>query len=155
MEKLAKIWKNIFHEYQRHSLKFFINFLNFHSNYLTEILCALVLGVGQMYCRRAQIIGATPDGVNKYCTAVSCILGSLVLNMLHVTFLHPRNLRWLIDLLKICIPLGYTCCGINLANITINCNEAARCEAVLLSVVRHTHRIGCECKSNIGHEMYS
>jgi len=58
--------------------------------------------------------------------------------MLHVTFLPPRNRSWLLDLLKICIPLGYTCCGISPAKITIKCNEAASFEAVTCAVVRHT-----------------
>lgn len=90
-----------------------------------------------MYNRGAQIIGARPDEANKYCTVVPCILGSSVLNMLHVIFLRPRNITWVLDLLKICIPLGYACCGVSPVKITINCNRAASCEAVMLAVVRH------------------
>jgi hypothetical protein len=90
-----------------------------------------------VYNKGAQIIGASPDEANKYCRVLPYILGSSVLNMLHVTFLSPRILSWLLDLLKICIALKYTC-GISPAKVTINCNEAASCAAVVLTVVRHT-----------------
>ena len=90
-----------------------------------------------MYNRGAQIIGARPDEANKYCRVVPCILGSSVLNMLRVTFLRPRNLRWLLDLLKICVSLGHACCGISPVKITVNCNGAASCEADIVAVVRH------------------
>jgi len=34
------------------------------------------LGVGQVYNRGAQIIGAGTDEAKKYCAVVPCILGS-------------------------------------------------------------------------------
>jgi hypothetical protein len=32
------------------------------------------------------------------------ICGSLILNLLHITFLDPRILKWLLDILRICAP---------------------------------------------------
>ena len=42
------------------------------------------------------------------CTEAPNICGSLVWNLLHVTFLAPKNLRWLLDFWKMCATLQYT-----------------------------------------------
>jgi len=38
----------------------------------------------------------------KFCVVAPNICGSLVWNLLHVTLLEPKILRWLLDFWKIC-----------------------------------------------------
>jgi len=55
-----------------------------------------------LYCKGSQIVAPS-------------ICGSLVWNLLYVTLLVPRILRWFLDFLKIYIPLLFCIC-----NITVN-----------------------------------
>jgi len=52
--------------------------------------------------------GCQDTGANKFCTVVPNISGPSVQNLLHVTILAPRTLRWHLDFWKICVLLD---CG--------------------------------------------
>lgn len=43
----------------------------------------------------------------EFCSVAPNIFGSLVWNLLHITLLALRVLRWLLDFWNICVPLAY------------------------------------------------
>ena len=58
--------------------------------------------------RNAQIPGARSPVATKFCTVEPSICGPSVWYLLHVAFLEPRTLRWLLYFYKICAPLHGT-----------------------------------------------